>query len=234
MIQSIISQQRELKEIFGEMYIMSRFPNFAIKDGQYYLVTHEQKRGDLYPSKANENVTNLCFLGYFGLTKNNLDQQGIDFIFGALFDQNQENYINDYENGRIEDLAKILDFKEVKLALQKYLKAVENYAKMGFRLDLIGKDNVVLHKNFETYEIVINNSAAKMEKIDTFLENCQKITDNNYKRREIIEFANQIAGMVNINLLCDLIQKSRIFTFDSKTENLAKKVLKNWQSNFKI
>ena len=230
MIQNIIIEQRKLKEVFGEMYIMSRFPNFAIKDSQYYLVTHEPKRSDLYPSKAHENVANLCFLGYFGLTKNNLDHQNIDFIFGALFVQSKENYIKDYENKKIEDLAKFVDSKKAKLALQKYLEAVENYAKMGFRLDLAGDDNVVLNKTIEKYEVVINNSAAKIERIDTFLENCQNITQNKYGRKEIIEFCNQIVGMVNINLLCDLAGRPRVFNFDDKAQNLIKKVLENWQN----
>jgi hypothetical protein len=96
-------------------------------------------------------------------------------------------------------------------------------------LDLAGNDNVILNQVDQKYEVIINNSAAKNGKIDTFLENLQKINSQTYERREIIQVANQVAFIVNINILCDLIQKPRVFKFNEKDENLIKNVLTNWQ-----
>jgi len=72
-----------------------------------------------------------------------------------------------------------------------------------------------------------------MESITTFEENLTKIANgkdkNEYSRREIVEFMNQIAGIVNINTLCDLVGKPKMYTFEPKTNELIKQVLDNWK-----
>lgn len=226
--------QKTTKDCLGESYVEARFPRVVPKNGEYIFVTHEKKRTDLYPSEKHPNVTNLCFLGYFGLNKSKggFDDKNKSFVMGSLGNENP-NYIANYNKIGITDLKQKLEGNEKnKEALKDYLEGVDKYAKLGFRLDLAGKDNVVMNSNESGSEIVINNSAAKMESITTLEENLTKINsgNGNYSRREVVEIMNQIAGIVNINVLCDLVDRPKIYNFEVKMINLISKTLNNWDN----
>ena len=143
------------------------------------------------------------------------------------------NYIAHYNKMGITNLIQKLEGNEKnKEALKDYLDGVDKYVKLGFRLDLAGKDNVVMNDGESGSEVIVNNSAAKMESITTLEENLTKINsgDGNYSRREVVEFMNQIAGIVNINVLCDLTERPRIYNFEQKIISLISKTLNNWDN----
>ena len=82
--------QKITKDCLGDSYVAARFPKVVPKGKNYIFVTHEKKRTDLYPSEKHPNVTNLCFLGYFGLNKGNgaFDDKNKSFVMGSLGDKN--------------------------------------------------------------------------------------------------------------------------------------------------
>jgi hypothetical protein len=230
-LEDLKQKQEVIKSLFGKMYIPARFLNFAIKNGKCHLVSHEPLRLDLYPSEEFENVTNLTFLGYFGMTNGDIDARNMQFILGALLGENKQNYISDYGREGVNILIQTLQDPKAQTAIKDYLNKLSEYTKTNYRLDLVGKDNVVLEKNQENeFQVIINNSAAKFEKIDTFLPNLKKILKGDYGRMEIIEICNQIAVMVNTNLLCDLVGNTRIFNFDKEAESLIKFTLLLWDN----
>lgn len=86
--------------------------------------------------------------------------------------------------------------------------------------------------NDGTSEVVINNSAVKIERIDTLSENLKKVLNEEYDEGDINEIMNQVAGMVNINILCDMVNRSRVFVFDTETEFDLKEVLMGWNGYY--
>jgi hypothetical protein len=230
-LEDLKQKQEATKNFFGKMYIPARFLSLAIKNGKCCLVSHEPLRLDIYPSEEFENITNLAFLGYFGMTKGDIDKRNRQFILGGLLGENKQNYISDYDREGINILIETLQNPKAQTAVKDYLSKLEEYTKTGYRLDLVGKDNVILEKNQEDdFEVIINNSAAKFKKIDTFSQNLKNILEGNYGRIEIIEICNQVAGMINTNLLCDLVEIPRVFNFDSETQDLIKSILFSWKN----
>lgn len=60
----------------------------------------------------------------------------------------------------------------------------------------------------------------------------KKIEVIRYNLSDINEIMNQVAGMVNINILCDMVNRPRIFTFDPETEIDLKEVLMGWEDYY--
>jgi hypothetical protein len=236
LLDTLDAEQVLPREVFKDIYIAPRFLNVIDRNGKYYLVTHEKYRKDIYPSEDKENILDLCFLpnlnisSYLGMA--NLDLEpgrygyylGLNSLFGEKF-----NDFNKYPK-----LQNITKSEESSIAVKEYLDAVEDYKNLGFRLDLAGGDNVVL-ANYDDgkSEVVINNSAVKIERIDSLEKNLRKILDKDKDKYNIkFELDSQISGMVNINLICDIVNRPRIFTFDSQTEIDLKEVLMDWNSYY--
>jgi hypothetical protein len=228
-LKQFIQNQRVAIDIFHEMYVPSRFPKIIKNDTSTTLVTHEKLRKDLYPSSEHKNVTDLCFANYMGMY-DSVKKGNLDFILSCLSGSLDENTIGGIDDSNslnnIRGLQMQISSNEsVYQIIKKYLNRVDLYKQKGLAIDLVGQDNVVLHKIEDNFEIIINNSAVKGDKIDTFTENLNlQETDTDFNAK-ITDLKNQVAMIININLLCHLTDHKFIFQFDSEVIEKLQKIL---------
>ena len=183
----LLKQQSKIQEIFGKETYFKPSLSTAKQDGSVYMLFREKYRPDLYPSHEHDNIYNVCCFGYL-----NIHEEGIDLnsekIIKAGFGYEKITpdelislipYHEDKKDGLREFLGLIKDEK-FKLQLEEFLSKIKKYtSELDLLPDLIGDDNLIVAKQANEYQFILNNSAAKWGySYSEYLEYLKDLVDN--------------------------------------------------------
>lgn len=203
-----IEQKAQLlaKEVFGDMYLASRFIKIVDIENQWKLISFERYLPDIY-SDINEGSIDLAFDSFLAFEEDRVTSEKIEQIT-ALFSDKQLDLAGILNENTIEKLSSVrFDLN----LLNTFFKKIRNYNKQGYVLDLIGKNNVIYYSKSDIPEIIINNSAVKSRKTiyKEVLEN--DIEDDFCSSYKGYLFLSEIVGMVKINIICDITRLPRLY-----------------------